>query len=154
MKQLGEAIPSLTTSGTSFGARQAEEPTADERAIEVWLSLTDIFGNGFITSAGKEPAGRWLNCINELSDEQIARGLHRLEYEDDDDRPPSLKRFRSACTYLHPIDAARQLPAPEYTNQDALQTAMSVGWAKHECEGRSEHELHEMWLQKRFGQTA
>jgi len=118
--------------------------------MEVWLSLTEIFGSGFLTMNGKEPEGRWLNCINELTDEQIKNGLHRLEYIDDDEYPPGVKRFRSACTYTKPYEHF-QLPAPEYGLNEAKAAAVSAGCSLDEVEGKTVEQLEAMRMKARFG---
>ena len=115
----------------------------------MWLQLTDIFGTGFLTMNGDEPQGRWLQTINELTDQQIIRGLKSLD-DDDDERPPSRKRFRRACLHLHQMDVPK-LPAPEYTLRDAQTDAIRAGVPRDLIAGKSMQELHDLELKARHG---
>jgi len=137
----------LTTSVANSGEKSTE---INDRALGIWLELIDLFGNGFVTANGKRPAGRWLRCINEMTDEQVRRGLRTLEYEDDSDIPPSVKKFRRVCTALHQMDVPK-LEAPAYTLQDAQMDAFNAGVPRDLIPGKTMDELHQLELKARHG---
>lgn len=69
-----------------------------DRALEVWKNLCEMFGSKFVSNYGENPSQMWIAAINGFKDYEVQRGLRKLLYKGSG-TPPTLPQFVSACKY-------------------------------------------------------
>ena len=65
----------------------------------VWVQLAEIYGKALYREYGSEPPMLWKKAIEQLSDDQIERGLKNLA-EDALAFPANLGQFVEACVRI------------------------------------------------------
>ena len=75
---------------------------------QVWVSLTNMYGNKFMTAYGEKPSQIWTMTINGFKEHEIQRGLRKLLHKGSG-TPPTLPQFVAACKYSEEED---QTPNP------------------------------------------
>ena len=79
-----------------------------DRALQVWKNLCEMFGGKFVSNYGEQPTQMWIATINGFKDHEIQRGLRKLLHKGSG-TPPTLPQFVAACKYSEEED---QSPIP------------------------------------------
>ena len=82
-----------------------------DRALQVWKNLCEMFGGKFVSNYGEQPTQMWIATINGFKDYEIQRGLRKLLHKGSG-TPPTLPQFVAACKYSEEED---QTPTPSTT---------------------------------------
>jgi len=96
------------------------------RASKVWAQLAELFGKSFYREHGEVPSNLWVQAVNKLSDQQIARGLANLA-NDNLEFPANLSQFVAACKRLPPV---RTLGVLQIEDQRPRGHMSYAGWKK------------------------
>ena len=88
----------------------------------VWVQLAEVYGKALYREYGSEPPMLWKKSIEQLSDEQIQRGLANLA-EAALPFPANLGQFVEACVHLP--DGRPWLNQPKQIEDDRPMGTMS-----------------------------
>lgn len=101
MKRLSDHIPRLTNGVVpQSNELSVTNPKRNGRAERVWFRLGEIYSNKvWIDHHGETPSPGWVARIEQLSDQQIKRGLEALSVAEEQFYPvPNMVDFTRYCT--------------------------------------------------------
>jgi hypothetical protein len=101
MKDINSTLGNLSTRGDFRllnESRQDEMRTVPENhpIHELWLTLSEIYGNQFVTNYGEEPTVGWLAVLDGMTLDQLATGL-REAAKTGKSFAPNAVEFRALC---------------------------------------------------------
>jgi hypothetical protein len=129
MKKLSQVIPSMQ----NFSDCE-KRPASSKRAEKVWTALAEMFGNTFFMQFGESPPSVWLAQIEQLTDNDVRRGLKNIA-ESDSRFAPNLSQFVAACKRLPPV---RQLGVPAVEDKRPRGNMSYSDWMKRQREGQDD----------------
>jgi hypothetical protein len=104
----------------------------DDRAMQVWTALAEMYGQTLLTNFGAEPPPLWRSKIGELTDAQIAQGLRAMS-ERESSYAPALGEFVAACkgTNQPPRPHLTGLPPPPREEVDGWTASLNRMLMRH-----------------------
>lgn len=120
-----------------------------ERTDLVWVRLSDMFGDRFINTQGKEPTQVWLKLVSRLSNQQIRRALLNIEDEYKHRKSKGLPTYPpNYMDFDHAANSSRRDDPPQLPNPHAISAGVA-GTARFygiDCSGLTEDQVnHLIW---------
>lgn len=130
-QHLNESASSMAFQSNHSGAPQAVNSTpvhlSKEHLSSLWMKLTAIYGQLFISKHGVKDSGVWYESLKDLTPRALDSGVERLMTLSKGDKfcefPPNCLQFRALCLGFY---SELRMPKPAEAHREVLNRAYTT----------------------------